>query len=79
MQGALGDQDLLGTGGYAALLEPFGHRRAQFGQARRLVSGCEQVRAQVGDAPFAKVRLLSTDVHDVDGLTMIASQIFPDP
>ena len=35
------------------------------------------LRAHVGDAPFAEVRLLSTDVHDVDGLTMIASQIFP--
>jgi anion-transporting ArsA/GET3 family ATPase len=39
----------------------------------------EPLRVHVGDAPFAKVRLLATDVHDVDGLTMIASQIFPHP
>jgi anion-transporting ArsA/GET3 family ATPase len=39
----------------------------------------EPLRGHVGDAPFAKVRLLSTDVHDVDGLGMIASQIFPQP
>ena len=39
----------------------------------------EPLRAHVGDAPFAAVRLLSTDVHDVDGLTIIATQIFPDP
>ena len=38
----------------------------------------EPLRAHVGDAPFAEVRLLSTDVHDIDGLTMIAGQIFPD-
>ena len=37
----------------------------------------DTLRAHVGDAPFAEVRLLSTDVHDVDGLTLIAAQIFP--
>jgi anion-transporting ArsA/GET3 family ATPase len=67
------------TAGDEALAELWANLAELRQVAEREADALEPLRSHVGEAPFAHVRLLATDVHDVDGLRSIAAQIFFSP